>query len=147
VPNALSRAKSLKITTPLLSEDISLYILSFYSCRLTEVLKTFRIAIFWESIKKAKCVQPFTINEYYNIELSNVIKVLNMIMNNIIVHSVIGFWQLSPPLYLQYLQHFIPATLQQHPFLRAHLPHVQGSGRPSGLVITISGTNIFSLPS
>ena len=54
-------------------------------------------------------------------------------------HSVIGFLQPSSPLHLQYLQHLIPATLQRHPFLRAHLPHMHGSGRPSGLVITISG--------
>ena len=73
----------------------------------------------------------------YFIEFSIVIKSANMIMNNNYVHSVIGFWQLSPPLHLQYL---IPATMQQHPFLQAHLPHVQGSGRPSGLEITISGT-------
>ena len=58
------------------------------------------------------------------------------------VHLEIRFWQLSPPLYLQYMQHSIPATLQQHPFLQAHLPHVQRSGRCSGLEITISGTNV-----
>ena len=40
-----------------------------------------------------------------------------------------------------YLQHLIPTALHQQEFLRAHLPHVQGSGRPSGLEITTSGTN------
>ena len=39
----------------------------------------------------------------------------------------------SPPLFLQYLQHLILATLQHHPFLLAHLPHMQGSGGPSDL--------------
>ena len=56
-------------------------------------------------------------------------------------HSVIGFLQLLPPLHLQYLQQQIPATRQGHPFLCAHLPHEQGSGKPSGFEITISGTN------
>ena len=55
-------------------------------------------------------------------------------------YLVMGFLQESPPLFLQYLQHLIPATLQWHPFLWAHLPHVQGSGRLSGLASTISGT-------
>ena len=32
------------------------------------------------------------------------------------------------------------ATLQGHAFLRAHLAHLHGSKRPSGLVMTISGT-------
>ena len=32
-----------------------------------------------------------------------------------------------------------------YPFLWAHLPHVQGSGRSSGLEVTISG-NIFVKP-
>ena len=40
-----------------------------------------------------------------------------------------------------------PATLQQHPFLRVHLPHVQGSGRPSGFDVTISGTSTMPLRS
>ena len=55
-------------------------------------------------------------------------------------HSVIGFLQFSPALHLQYLQQLTPATLQGHAFLRAHLPHLHGSKRPSGLVMTISGT-------
>ena len=66
---------------------------------------------------------------------------------NYYVHLVIGLWQSSPPLILQYLQHLISATLHLHPFLRAHLPHVQGSGRVSDLEITISGTNSYILPS
>ena len=32
-----------------------------------------------------------------------------------------------------------------YPFLWAHLPHVQGSGRSSGLEVTIPGTIKFSL--
>ena len=63
-----------------------------------------------------------------------------MFMNS---YLVMGFLQKSPPLFTQYLQHLIPATPQQHPFLWAHLPHMQWSGRPSGLEITISGTNEF----
>ena len=31
------------------------------------------------------------------------------------------------------LAQFIPASLQQHTFWRAHLPHQQGFSRPSGL--------------
>ena len=57
------------------------------------------------------------------------------------VHQVIGFWQQSL-LHLQYLQHLIP---DRQEFLRAHLPHVQGSDRPSGLEVTISGNNKLSL--
>ena len=59
-------------------------------------------------------------------------------------HSVIGFLQLLPPLHLQSLQQRIPATRQGHPFLCAlmwQVPHEQGSGKPSGFEITISGTN------
>ena len=56
-----------------------------------------------------------------------------------------GFLQESPPLFMQYLQHLIPATLKQHPFLWAHLPDMQGSGRPSGLEVTISETIEFPL--
>ena len=54
-------------------------------------------------------------------------------------NSLIGFLQLLPPLHLQYLQQWIPATQQGQPFLCAHLPHEQGSGKPSGFEITISG--------
>ena len=61
-------------------------------------------------------------------------------MNNI--HGVMGFSQQSPPLHLQYLQQWIPATRQTQLFLCAHL---HGSGRPSGFEITISGTNNLSL--
>ena len=52
---------------------------------------------------------------------------------------MMGFLQESPPLFLQ---HLIPATVQQRPFLWAHLPHMQGTGGPSGLEIAtgISGT-------
>ena len=60
-------------------------------------------------------------------------------------HSVIGFLQQLPPLHLQYLQHLIPAILHQHPFLHAHLPDVQGSGKLSGFDITNSGSNELSL--
>jgi hypothetical protein len=55
-------------------------------------------------------------------------------------HSVIGFLQFSPALHLQYLQQLTPATLQGHAFLRAHLPHLHGSKRPSSFVIKILGT-------
>jgi hypothetical protein len=51
------------------------------------------------------------------------------------VHSFIGFLQHSALSHLQYLQHLISATLQGHPFFLAHLPHVQGSGRPPILEI------------
>ena len=71
------RGEMPQTTTPLLSEDISLYILNFHSCRLTKVLKMFRMAIFRGPIKNAKCVL-----EYF-IEFSIVIKSANMIMNNI----------------------------------------------------------------
>ena len=55
-------------------------------------------------------------------------------------HSVIGFLQFLPALHLQYLQQLTPATLQGHAFLQAHLPHLHGSKRPSGFMMTILGT-------
>jgi len=39
-----------------------------------------------------------------------------------------------------------PATLQPHPFLQAHLPHVQGSGRPSGFVFAVFAAHGSSYP-
>ena len=55
--------------TPLL-EDISLYILNFYNCRLTKALKMLRMASFRRPMKNKKCVQPLIF-----IEFSTVIKI------------------------------------------------------------------------
>ena len=59
-------------------------------------------------------------------------------------YSVIGFLQNSPPVFLQYLQHLIQVTLQQHPFLWVRLQHMQVSGSPLGLESTIWGTIEFT---
>ena len=69
-----------QMTTPLLSEDISL---NFYSCRLAKVLKMFRMAIFRGPMMNAKCVQPYIyiLGYFIEFEFSIVIKSANMIIN------------------------------------------------------------------
>ena len=56
-----------QINHTLLSEDISLCILNFYSCRLAKVLKhlMFRMVIFRGPMKNAKCVLPYDILGYF----------------------------------------------------------------------------------
>ena len=56
VPNCVSAANMLKMTTPTLKKLILLYILNRRSYRLSEVLKMFRMAMFRGSQKSKNLV-------------------------------------------------------------------------------------------